>query len=96
MSYMLSFSGWLLASEKKECGGSEVFKGKYAEEDFRSCANACSGIASMFLFQRREYCQRDVNGHCECFCETSANSDGTCHTKSADFHNLYAYTGNYG
>ena len=86
----LSVSDWALAMEKKECDGSEIKKGKYSNID--SCANECRGLASMFIFERND---DGVNGLFQCYCETSANYDGTCKTKGVGDYNLYKYHGNY-
>ena len=74
-----------------ECDGPETSKEKFSDID--GCANACRGIASMFIFQRNDYC---TSSGCKCFCEHTANSDGTCATTMIDSYNLYNYTGKYG
>ena len=80
----------MLALEKTECTGSEITKGKYSKID--SCANECRGLASMFIFKRND---DNSDGLFHCYCETSANSDGTCRTQTVNDYNLYKYQGNY-
>ena len=86
---------WLLVSEKRECGGSEIHAGALATVD--KCANSCNGKSSMFAFGTNDYgTVRCGETGCSCYCETAASSEGTC---SEGFHlgfRLYKYktTGN--
>jgi len=81
---------WLLVSEKRECGGSEIWAGHLATVD--ECAKSCYGRSSMFAFGTNDYgMERCWEGGCSCYCETAASSEGTC---SEGFHlgfRLYKY-----
>ena len=82
-----------LVQEQKECGGSEVSKGRL--DSLLECADACYGVASMFIFGTNDFgdprCE-DNGKQCKCFCEDSANVDGTCDTIDHNGYRLYKYT----
>ena len=78
--------------EKKECGGKEESKGKL--DSLQECADACYGVASMFIFGTNDFGKDrcESNGkQCDCYCETSANDDGTCDITDHDGFRLYKY-----
>ena len=75
---------------EKECGGSEVSKGKLPSVD--DCASQCKGVASMFAFGTNDYLTNRCNSNgCQCLCETSATEDGTCNSVNHKGYRLYKY-----
>ena len=82
--------GWNIVSEKKECTGSEIHKGKFSTTE--ECATQCSGISFMFIFGTNDFgTTRCSNEGCDCFCETSSVSPGSCDTQTNDGYRLYKY-----
>ena len=68
---------WKLIAEQVECAGTEVGRGVLG--DVRSCAEACSGISSLFIYGTNDFGgDRCYETGCNCICETAANADGTC------------------
>lgn len=84
---------WLLVGDKKECVGSEIFKGKLPS--LAACADKCEETASMFAFGTNDYLTKrcDYGGSygCDCYCETSANGDGVCNEENHNGFRLYKY-----
>ena len=80
-----------LVAERKECGGSEKFKGRFFTVE--ECALKCNEIASMFIFGTNNFGQRRCNKKkgCKCYCETSANDNGSCTEKNHKGYRLYKY-----
>ena len=81
---------WLMVEEKVECTGNEVTKGRL--NDVESCAKSCKDTSSMFIFGSNDFgAERCYANGCECACETSALSDGTCTTTPHNGYRLYKY-----
>ena len=81
---------WTLVSEKKECGGSEIYQ--QHQNSISHCSNECRGKASMFIFGTNDFGQnRCYEDGCICVCETGAKDDGTCDMVSHDGYNLYKF-----
>ena len=77
--------------QKKECGGSEVWKGHLPIVD--DCASECKGIASMFAFGTNDFKNnRCEQKGCACYCETSATEKATCNTVDHNGYRLYKYS----
>ena len=71
------YVSWKLIAEQVECAGTEEGKGVLG--DVRSCAEACSGISSLFVYGTNDFGgTRCYETGCNCICETAANADGTC------------------
>ena len=90
------FPGWFLVKEKTECTGSESGKGYLPS--IEDCASHCTGIASMFIFGTNDYGTTRCNENgCQCYCETSATTDGECDQTTHNGFRLYKYgnQGNY-
>ena len=90
------FAGWSLVGEKQECGGKEELMGRL--ESVEECAEACTGVSSMFIFGTNDFGKKRCNWKgCKCYCETSAAADGTCNVKNHRGYRLYRYDtwGNY-
>ena len=80
----------MLVKEKTECAGSEKKIGMVPS--IRDCATACKPLSSMFAFGTNDYGNsRCSNGKCQCLCETSASSDGTCIEVRHTGYKLYKY-----
>ena len=80
-----------MVAEKKECGGSEIYKGYL--ESVEACGSICRGVASMFIFGIDSSCNSEG---CFCYCETSAANQGTCDMSIHIGFRLYKYiSGNY-
>lgn len=77
---------------KKECTGTEVWKGRLANVE--ECANACRYTSSMFVFGTNEFGNSRCGNYnyCNCYCETSAKADGTCSTTNHNGYNLYKFS----
>ena len=74
----------------QECGGEEEFIGRL--ESVEKCAEACTGVASMFIFGTNDFGKNRCNRKgCKCYCETSAATDGTCNMKNHRGYRLYRY-----
>ena len=76
----------------KKCGGKEVSRGK--RDSVLECAEACYGVALMFVFGTNEFGKDRCNEYgkqCECYCETSARLDGTCDQLDHKGFRLYKY-----
>ena len=87
---MICFSGWVLVEDKKECNGSEIYKGK--QPSSKDCANQCVETAAMFAFGTNDYGTIRCNGDgCDCLCETSATKDGSCDQVNHSGYRLYKY-----
>ena len=82
---------WLLVGNKKECTGSEEHKGYLSS--IAKCAAKCKGVAPMFIFGTKDYGDDNLchKNRCLCYCETSANSDGTCQQRDLKGFRLYKY-----
>ena len=84
--------GWSLVGDKKECGGSEKSKGRM--DSIEECAEACTGVSTMFAFGTNDYgtnrCKSKNKG-CKCLCETSAGDDGTCNMVNHKGYRLYKF-----
>ena len=79
---------WNLVVKTKECGGSEVNKGRMDSID--ECAKACNGISSMFAFGTNDFgVVRCFSDGCQCLCETAAKDDGTCDMVDHKGYHLY-------
>ena len=79
-----------LVAEKKECGGSEAYKGRI--HNVEACASICNGVASMFIFGTNKFGKKRCNGKgCKCSCETSALEDGSCKVKNHKGYQLYKF-----
>lgn len=79
-----------LVANKKECNGAETFKGYVATVE--DCGRECRGLSSMFVFGTNHYGQTKCNSKgCRCYCETSANDDGTCTMVDHNGYRLYKY-----
>ena len=80
---------WVLFKNDARCRSNAtnapVYGGRF--HDVENCAIACKDNSSMF-----SYCRSccDTNG-CECFCEISALSDGTCQVIEGRGYTLYKY-----
>ena len=81
-----------LVADKTECRGSEEFAG--ALSTLVECAEKCKGRSSMFAFgvevpgSSSSRCNSDG---CQCLCETSASTDGTCSQAGHIGYRLYKY-----
>ena len=67
-------------------------------ESVEECAEACTGVSSMFIFGTNDFGKKRCNRKgCKCYCETSAATDGTCNVKNHRGYRLYRYDtwGNY-
>ena len=85
-------SGWELVEDKTECGGEEISKGR--QPSVKDCAIQCEGVASMFVLGTNDYGTIRCNDNgCKCFCETSANTDGSCDQVDHKGYRLYKYVG---
>ena len=80
LSYVVE---WSVASFKKECAGTEIFVGNFA--NVGHCADACQKKSSMFIHSRK------TENENACFCETSSLKDGTCKQIDNSNYNLYRY-----
>mgnify|MGYP003313101212 CR=1 FL=1 len=91
--YFLCFvPDWLLVKSKTECDGSE--KKISTGISIRDCAAACKALSSMFAFGTNDYGNArctNSNSKCQCLCETSASSDGTCKEVRHTGYRLYKY-----
>ena len=89
-----------LVAEKKECNGSEIYKGKVPTVN--ECASLCNGIASMLIFGTKDFGRPITNNdgdyicntysgkfQCSCYCETESNENGTCATVDNDGFRLF-------
>ena len=77
-----------MVGEKKECKGKDVDQGQ--KDSLEDCAKACIGKASMFIFGTNDFGVDRCDGEsCQCFCETSANADGTCNMVENKGYRLY-------
>ena len=82
--------GWSLFGVKKECGGSEEYKGSMDSVD--ECAEACKGVASMFAFGTNDFGVDRCNGNgCKCLCETGAVDGYPCDIVNHNGYRLYKY-----
>ena len=72
-----------LVAENKECDGSEIKSGNFASVS--ECASSCKSASSMFIFRI------DTCSLCDCYCETNATNDGTCHMKDIFGYSLYKF-----
>ena len=82
----------MLVKDKTECGGSEKKIGMVSS--IGGCAAACKGLSSMFTFGTNDYGNArctNSNSKCQCLCETSASSDGTCEEVHHTGYRLYKY-----
>ena len=80
----------MLVSEKKECSGPEMVAGKL--KTLADCAQACRGIASMFLYGTTDFGTKRCDSEgCNCVCETNARS-GDCEEVDHKGYRLYKYT----
>ena len=79
-----------LVAEKKECSGSETHKGRFVTVE--ECALSCKEVASMFIFGTNNFgtTRCNTNG-CKCYCETSAQDDGSCNVINHNGYLLYKY-----
>ena len=76
---------------KTECAGSEQKIGMVTS--VLHCAVACKSVSSMFAFGTNAYGNsRCSKGKCQCLCETSASSDGTCKEVRHTGYKLYKYS----
>ena len=79
-----------MVGEKQECGGKEELMGRM--ESVEECAEACTGVSSMFIFGTNDFGKKRCNWKgCKCYCETSAAADGTCKVKNHRGYRLYRY-----
>ena len=72
-----------------ECTGTEIYQDIISS--IENCAGICSRLATMFLYGTNSETCTDEG--CKCWCETSAEYEGTCTTKSNTNFNLYRFTG---
>ena len=87
LKFTLLFTDFTLVAEERECATIDYEKGKVA--DITDCYNACENKASMFIFGRSGSSECDADGSCSCFCETTANDEGTCTHAYNGAYNLY-------
>ena len=83
-------------AEKKECLGSEMYKGRVHSVD--ACGSLCQGVSSMFIFGTNDFGYEGscYSAGCNCYCETSATNEGTCDIWSNYGYRLYKYvSGDY-
>ena len=88
---------WTLVKAKRECAGSEMKIGMVPS--IGACAEACKDFSSMFAFGTNDYGNSRCSGcpgcsgnpKCQCLCETSASSDGTCKEVRHTGYRLYKY-----
>lgn len=94
--YTNALAGWSLVAENKECGGSQLYKGK--QHSVEACGTVCRGVASMFIFGTNDFGLVDWcnNQGCTCYCETSATDPGTCDIIHSNGYRLYKYTSGCG
>lgn len=79
-----------MIAEKTECDGSEAWKGRQYTVD--QCASQCKGVSSLFIFGTNDYSDnRCFDNGCDCYCETSARSDGTCPRIAHNGFRLYKF-----
>ena len=78
-------TNWILVAENQECIGSDIYKPLQPNAEIQDCATGCEGVSSMFTFQGQS---GEVS---RCFCQTSANADGTCATRDLPDYDLYQY-----
>ena len=84
------FVEWSLVGERQECGDAELFKGEM--DSIGECAEACKDVAKMFIFGTNDFGNnRCYEDGCNCFCETSAEDNGTCNIVQNDGYRLYKF-----
>ena len=91
LQYLLhEFLEWSLVGEEEECGDDEIYVGR--KETIGGCATACHGRSSMFIFGTNDFGEDRCNGDgCTCFCESSAENNGTCSTMLNKGYRLYRF-----
>ena len=81
-----------LVAYQKECDGSEINAGRFST--LVECAEICKGKSTVFAFGAkvpRSSNNRCFADGCQCLCETSASTDGTCSQASHIGYRLYKY-----
>ena len=93
---------WTLVKAKGECAGSEMKIGMVTS--IGACSEACKDFSSMFAFGTNDYGNSRCSNYyskwalkfnnkvvtkCQCLCETSASSDGTCKEVRHTGYKLY-------
>ena len=84
---LLNVLDWKMVKENMRCDGAVVNKGKFL--GIGGCSSACNGLSTLFIYGTTES-KCDQNG-CNCWCETSAGSDGTCNLIPMQGYKLYTY-----
>ena len=77
---------WTLVGTNLQCRGSEVRKGRLKKVD--ECYLACLTVSSMFIYGTKSKCN---NNGCNCWCQTSARSNGTCLLTPTQDYKLYKH-----
>ena len=84
------FLEWSLVGEEEECDDDEIYVGR--KETVDGCVTACFGRSSMFIFGTNDFGGDRCNGNgCKCFCESSAENNGTCGTVTNKGYRLYRF-----
>ena len=90
---------WTLVEENKRCNdggaGNQAETAKGAQKTISNCATLCSHEgASMFRYGTNDFGGSNchVRDGCQCYCEKSASSDGSCPMTVATGYYLFKYT----
>ena len=95
---------WSLLAEKVKCMDESAKINKGRMTHLESCAISCKDEGSIFLYGTNDFAgvgslksrcfskgERGGDEGCQCFCEKSASSDGTCITKEHLGFRMFTY-----